>query len=56
MEKWPETLEEPSTWRGLTLLGTALGISLFPEHLQSLLVVGMSLTGLIGILIPDDPT
>lgn len=43
-------LKEPSTWRGLVWLLTALGVSLSPESWQYLTTAGMALAGLIGCL------
>jgi len=43
-------LQEPSTWRGLVWLLTALGVSLSPESWQYLTTAGMAVAGLIGCL------
>lgn len=46
-------LREASTWRGLILLATALGLSLEPEQEEAIVVAGLGLAGLIGVLLPD---
>ena len=43
-------LKEPSTWRGLVWLLTALGVSLSPESWQYLTTAGMALAGFIGCI------
>ena len=43
-------LKEPSTWRGIVWLLTALGVSLSPESWQYLTTAGMAVAGLIGCL------
>ena len=55
MDYLVERLQEPSTWRGLALLGTALGITVSPEAIQQLIIVGAGLSGLIGIVFADQP-
>ncbi|MCA3186936.1 MAG: hypothetical protein INH13_25625 [Cupriavidus sp.] len=42
--------KEPSTWRGLTMLITALGIAIQPELVASIAAVGMAVSGLVGVL------
>jgi len=46
-------LREASTWRGLILLATALGLSLEPAQEEAIVVAGLGLAGLIGVLLPD---
>jgi hypothetical protein len=48
-----ERLKEPSTWRGITLLMTALGIPLAPGVADLVISAGLAVTGLIGALTPD---
>lgn len=43
-------LSEPSTWRGLLMLGTALGIKTNPEMAEPIIAVGLSAVGLINVL------
>ena len=48
-----ERLKEPSTWRGITLLLTALGIPLAPGVADLVISAGLAVTGLIGAITPD---
>ena len=45
-----EKLSENSTWRGLILLGTALGVKIQPELQESIIVAGLGLVGLINVV------
>jgi hypothetical protein len=45
-----ERLSENSTWRGLILVGTALGLKLEPELQNQIVMAGLSLVGLINIV------
>jgi hypothetical protein len=46
-------MKEASTWRGLTLLLTALGVPLAPGLSDAIIAAGLGLAGLIGALTPD---
>ena len=48
-----ERIKEPSTWRGLTLLLTALGVPLAPGVSDAIIAAGLGIAGLIGALAPD---
>ena len=48
-------LKEPSTWRGIIWLATALGVSLKPEVWEQITVVGMAVAGLLGVLTREEP-
>lgn len=48
-----ERLKEPSTWRGITLLLTALGIPLAPGMADLIISAGLAVAGLIGAVMPD---
>ena len=48
-----ERMKEPSTWRGLTLLLTALGVPLAPGLSDAIISVGLAIAGLIGAVTPD---
>lgn len=43
-----DRLKEPSTWRGIVLVATALGATLTPEQAEAIVVAGIGITGLIG--------
>jgi hypothetical protein len=44
-----ERLSENSTWRGLILVATALGVKLEPELQNAILAAGLGLVGLINV-------
>lgn len=44
---------EPSTWRGLALLLSAVGIGIEPDMMESITATGMAVSGLIGVLTKD---
>lgn len=46
-------LKEASTWRGIALLLTALGVQVAPELQEAVITVGVSTAGLIGVVFPD---
>lgn len=46
---------EPSTWRGLLLCLTSIGIAVEPEFMEAVTAVGIALAGLVGVLFPDQP-
>lgn len=48
-----DRLREPSTWRGLTLLLTAIGVPLAPGVADAVIAAGLAVAGLIGALSPD---
>jgi hypothetical protein len=44
-----DRLAENSTWRGLILVGTAIGLKVEPEHQEAIVAAGLSLVGVINI-------
>jgi hypothetical protein len=46
-------LKEPSTYGGLGLLATSIGIVLNPNQLEALIVVCMGLAGLASTFLPE---
>jgi hypothetical protein len=46
-------LNEVSTWRGITLLLTALGISLNPEQVAAITTTGLAIVGAINVFKKD---
>ena len=48
-----DRIQEPSTIRGLVLLGAALGAKMSVEQQTAYLELGLLLAGLIAILTPD---
>ncbi len=45
-----ERLTENSTWRGIILLATALGLRLEPELQNQIIASGLTLVGLINVI------
>ncbi len=43
-------LGQSSTWRGVLLVLTALGVSLSPQHQEAIVAAGLGLVGAINIL------
>lgn len=46
-------LKEPSTWRGIIGLLTALGVYIKPEIGEAIIALGMALAGGVAVLTPD---
>ena len=46
-------LREPSTWRGLILMLTALGVKLEPQQIEAIVTFGLATVGAIGVFVPD---
>jgi hypothetical protein len=44
-----DRLSENSTWRGILLVATALGVSLSPQHQEAIVGAGLGLVGAINI-------
>ena len=53
MKFFVERLKEPSTWRGMVLVLTALGITMNPDLVAAITAVGTGVAGLIGVLAKD---
>jgi len=45
-----DKLSENSTWRGIILVATAVGLKLDPELQNAILAAGLSLIGLINLV------
>lgn len=48
-----DRLKEASTWRGITLFLTALGVPMAPGLSEAIISAGLAITGLIGIVAKD---
>ena len=48
-----ERMREPSTWRGLIMLLTAIGVPVAPAMADAIISVGLAVAGLIGVATPD---
>jgi hypothetical protein len=44
-----ERLTENSTWRGLVLIATALGVQFDPTQTNAIVTAGLALVGLINV-------
>jgi len=47
-------MSEASTWRGIVMLLTALGVTVTPEQSNAVIEGGLAATGLIGIFFADN--
>lgn len=47
--------KEASTWRGLILLLTAVGVKLSDDQQLAICAAGLAVAGLIGVFFPDKP-
>ena len=45
--------KEPSSWRGLILLLTAVGVPVAPAMAEAIISAGLAVAGLIGVVAPD---
>lgn len=45
--------KEASTWRGVIMLLTAVGMKITPEMADAIISVGIAVAGLVGMLLPD---
>ena len=43
-------LKEASTWRGIVMLATSVGLTVEPQLAQQIIVAGTGVAGLIGVL------
>ena len=48
-----DRLKEPSSWRGIVMIATAFGVSVNPELMDSIIVAGTGLAGVIGFVFKD---
>jgi len=48
-----DRLQEPSTWRGVVLLLTAVGVPLAPALSDAIVAAGLAVAGLIGVVTRD---
>lgn len=46
-------LGERSSWNGLVLLLSLLGVSLSPEQAEAITVVGIAIYGIVEVFLPD---
>lgn len=48
-----ERAKESSTWRGVILVLTALGVPIAPALADQIVTVGLGLAGLVGVISSD---
>ena len=48
-----ERAKEPSSWRGLLLILTAIGVPVAPEMANAIITAGLGIAGLIGVATSD---
>jgi hypothetical protein len=46
-------LREASTWRGVIMLATAIGVPIAPALAEAIIAAGLALAGVVAMLIPD---
>lgn len=46
-------VREPSTWRGIILLLTAIGVPVAPQMAEAIVTAGLGVAGLVGVISPD---
>jgi hypothetical protein len=47
-------IKEASTWRGIILVLTAVGVPVAPVMADSIIAAGLAIAGLIGAFAPDE--
>jgi hypothetical protein len=48
-----QRMQEPSTWRGLVMIVTSLGIAINPALIAPLIAAGTGIAGLVGVFAAD---
>ena len=48
-----DRLTEASTWRGIILMATAVGINISPDMQTAIVSAGLAAAGLVGIITKD---
>lgn len=46
--------KEPSTWKGIALVLTSIGINISPDYWQSIVSFGIALAGLLDIITKEN--
>lgn len=50
MDYLNERLKEPSTWRGLIMIATALGVNISPDLQNAIVSTGLLVAGVVGTI------
>lgn len=45
-----ERMKEPSTWRGILLFLTAMGVPIAPDLANHIVTAGLALAGIVGMV------
>ncbi len=53
MDKVLSRLAEPSTWRGIVVLASGVGVTVSPEMIEAFISLAFILNGLIGVFTAD---
>lgn len=53
MQALMQRFKEPSTWRGVIMVTTGLGIQMDPETIEAVVTFGVGAAGLVGIFTGD---
>lgn len=53
MNYFLERLKEPSSWRGLVMLATSIGLVISPEMGTAIVALGTGIAGVIGMTAPN---
>lgn len=49
--KWiVDQLKQPSTWRGMVMLATSVGLVIEPQLADKIIVAGTGVAGLMGVM------
>lgn len=48
-----ERLKEASTWRGIIMVLTSVGVGVSPDLIAPIVSIGTGLAGLVGIFVAD---
>jgi hypothetical protein len=48
-----DRFSETSTWRGLILLATSLGVTIQPDYHEHIIAIGIALVGIINVIRRD---
>ena len=48
-----ERLSEASTWRGIIMFITAIGVKISPDQMEAIIVAGIGIVGAIGVFTKD---
>ena len=53
MNRFIDIITQPSTWRGIVWVLTAVGLNISPDQSQAIITAGMGVAGAIGVFTSD---